>query len=167
MRQPVVASTLDGVVFGEANPEQQVRCYQLAAMAFGPPLSEADYVEREEYLGQRPLARNKGWRIWCLSLAEDPSEVLATCKTIRKDLVVRDSDGSREEQAYCIASVFTNPRYRGHGFASLLMKHVAEWMDGPGSAAASMLYTIVGDVRTRKQTILFDAYGSNIAIVLR
>lgn len=138
------------VVFGEANPEQRIQCFKLAAAAFGLPLSEEDYIKREEYLGDRPLTRNKGWRIWCLSLAEDPNKVLATCKTMHRDLLVRDPDGTHKHQAYCISSVVTDTQYRGHGLASQLLKHVAEWLDGPGNAVASMLYTIVGDVRIIK-----------------
>lgn len=138
------------VVFGEATPEQQVQCFKLAATAFGAPLSEEDYIQREEYLGQRPLTRNKGWRIWSLSSAEDPSQVLATCKTMHRDLLVRDAEGTRTRQAYCISSVVTSSQHRGLGLASQLLKHVAEWLDGPGDAVASMLYTIVGDVRAIK-----------------
>ena len=51
-----------------------------------------------------------------------------------------------EGDGYCIASVITNPDYRKAGLASVLMGHVAEWMDGPGGGTASMLYTSIGDV---------------------
>jgi hypothetical protein len=60
------STTLEGpddsinVNFSEATTEQRLQCCKLAAMAFGAPLSETDYVEREEYLSQRPLARDKG-----------------------------------------------------------------------------------------------------------
>jgi GNAT superfamily N-acetyltransferase len=31
--------------------------------------------------------------------------------------------------------------YRGHGLASIMLQHAAQWLDGPGDAAASILYS--------------------------
>lgn len=134
------------IVFGEATPEQQIQCCKLVSAAFGSPLSEEDFLEREKHLGQQPLTRNHGWRCWCLSPPNKPNHVLATCKTIRRNLLVRDASGSREQQGYCISSVVTDSRYRQLGLASFLLKRVAEWMDGPGDGIASMLYCSIGNV---------------------
>lgn len=144
-----------GSTFGEAtDPAQRVVCYDLAAAAFGAPLSGPEYREREEHLGGRPLLRDGGWRFWCLASAADPLLVYATCKTIRRDLLVRDGAGADEnggdgdvriEPGYCIAAVVTDDRFRGYGLAAALLRHVAEWLDAPGRCYASMLYTIVGD----------------------
>jgi GNAT superfamily N-acetyltransferase len=147
-------TTLDGpdgpmtVVFGDATPEQWHQCCKLAATTFSSPLSQADYLEREEYLSQRPLARDKGQRIWCLSRVDNPAHVVTTCQTMHRNLLIGVENGSSEAQGYCITKVVTDARYRRHGLASLLLSHVAEWMDGPGRAAASMLYTGISNVRT-------------------
>lgn len=135
------------VTMSEATPQQQQQCYKLAAAAFASPLSQEDYLKREQFLESRPLTRNNGCRLWCVYLADGVEEVLATCKTIDRDLLIKTSDGISEGGGYCIASVVTDPRYRNSGLASLLLRYVGDWMDGPGKAAASMLYTSIGNVR--------------------
>ncbi|CAO2651103.1 Nn.00g094000.m01.CDS01 [Neocucurbitaria sp. VM-36] len=131
----------EDVLFGEANPDQRVECYKLAAAAFGPVLSEADFIERETVLSDQPLTRNGGCRVWCLYRANESSQVLSTCRTIRRTILFKDSHGVREGTGYCIASVVTNPEYRGQGLASLLLQNVTQWLDEPGRAAVSMLYS--------------------------
>ncbi|KAK6088010.1 hypothetical protein SCUP234_01076 [Seiridium cupressi] len=151
-----MTSTINGpdgsidVEFGEATFEQRAQCCKLAAIEFGAPLTTFDYLEREQYLGDLALTRNNGWRFWCLYLATNLEVVLATCKTIRRDIIVRDAKGVREERGYCIASVVTNPQFRGRGLASLLLEQIAAWIDGPGDAYASMLYTSIGDFYARR-----------------
>ncbi|KAK3936499.1 hypothetical protein QBC46DRAFT_269457, partial [Diplogelasinospora grovesii] len=138
-----------GCVFGEATRPQRLLCYKLAATSFRYPLSTADHVEmEEEFLSQRPLTSGKGWRFWCLADAADPeARVLATCKTLHKDMLVRECASGRpaeRRQIYCVATVIVDERYRGRGLATFLLREVAR-MDGPGGAAASMLYSSVGN----------------------
>ena len=140
------------VVVSEASPTQRLPCRKLGAVPFGAPLqNEADYVQLDEYLGAVPLTRDDGWRFWCLALTADPARVLATCKTVRRRLLVRDADvdagAVRERRAYCLASVVTDPEYRGYGLATLLLRRVAAWMDGPGGGVACLLYTSIKEVR--------------------
>jgi GNAT superfamily N-acetyltransferase len=166
------STTLEGpdgsinVNFSEATTEQRLQCCKLAATAFAAPLSETDYIEREEYLSQRPLARDKGLRFWCLALAEDPAQVLATCKTIYRDILIRDTNGSQQEKCFCVASVVTDSKFRRYGLATLLLKEVVKWMDRLGDAAASMLYTSIGDVRTSLMGRLFFVHCSDMIVVL-
>ena len=146
------------VVFGEANDEQSLlQCRKLAAAAFGAPLSEQDYLEREAYLDQQPLTRRGGWQTWCLRMsttAEPPvGQVVAACTTIQRSLLVREGEEGKgvdgvvdEKKGYCIASVVAHPGFRGKGLASALLEHLGRWLDGPGGAAASMLYTSIGNV---------------------
>lgn len=134
------------IAFGGATPAQLVACRKLAGVEFGTPLAEEDYIEHEQYLGRKPLVKDKGWRVWCLSPTHDPSEVLATCKTIPRELLVSRASETGSHTAYCIASVVTNPRYRGQGLASRLLELVAGWLDGPGDAIASILYSSKVDV---------------------
>ncbi|XXG95024.1 hypothetical protein Hte_001284 [Hypoxylon texense] len=154
------------VIFSEATtPAGRVRCAKLASTAFGKSLSADGYLEREAYLSDLPLARGGGWRSWSLTRADDPDLVLATCKTLRRDLLVRDPGGAAlERQGYCICSVVTDSRYRGRGLASVLLRHVAEWLDGAGDAAASMLYSDVGEFYVSKGWNVLDAFQSTVAV---
>jgi GNAT superfamily N-acetyltransferase len=133
---PIVA------VFGEANSEQRLACYKLGATAFLPPLTPAQYIEREEFVSTLPLSQDNGSRIWCVYREDDPNRVVSTCRTIDRDLIVRDAHGvTRRERGYCIASVVSDQEYRERGLASFLLEQVAEWMDGPGQGVADFLYT--------------------------
>ncbi|KAI6084793.1 hypothetical protein F4821DRAFT_164740 [Hypoxylon rubiginosum] len=154
------------IVFSEATTApERIRCSTLASTAFGKSLSAAEYLEREEYLGNLPLARGAGWRVWSLRSANDPNLVFAMCKTLHRDLLVRDIDGIiSQEQGYCICSVITDSRYRGRGLASVLLKNVAEWLDGPGNAKASMLYSDIGDFYVSKGWDVLDAFQSTLTV---
>ncbi|KAI1363139.1 hypothetical protein F5Y08DRAFT_252686 [Xylaria arbuscula] len=151
------------VVFGEATPEQLLRSRQLAGAEFGKPLTIEDYVETEKYLAQKPLVSDGGWQIWCLSLAQKPHEVLAACKTIHREVLVRDMSGIHRQSAYCIATVVTDPRYRGQGLQSRLLQYVSSWLDGPGNAVASMLYTSIGDFYDRRGWKMLPAYQATLS----
>lgn len=135
------------VAVGEATPEQQLECCKLAGTAFAAPLSQGQYVELEDYLGSLPLDVANGRRYWCLFPTNNPNCILATLKTLHRFILVKNGQAAPSEgDGYCIASVITNPDYRKSGLASVLMEHVAEWMDGAGAGMASMLYTSIGDV---------------------
>ncbi|KAI0436942.1 hypothetical protein F4803DRAFT_540510 [Xylaria telfairii] len=138
------------VLFREATPEQVIPCRKLAGAEFRKPLAIDSYLKQEEYLDQKPLVRDRGWRMWCLSLADHPAEVLASCRTIPREVLIRDVSGTSRRNAYCIAAVVTNSQYRNQGFASRLLEFVSQWLDGPGDAAASILYTSIGDFYDRR-----------------
>lgn len=155
------------VTMGEATPQQRQQCYKLAAAAFASPISQDDFLKREKFLEDRPLTRNNGWRLWCVYLSDSPDKVLATCKSIDRDLLLKTSHGISEGRGYCIAGVVTDPRYRKCGLASLLLCYVGDWMDGPGQAAASMLYTSIGNVRNSPSELADDMAKSDVQQVLR
>jgi len=134
-------------VFGEATAEQKLECYKLGATGFQYPLTTEQYIEREQFVDTLPLTRGTGWRFWCLYNKEQPKQILSTCKTIVRDLIIRDASGIRRERGYCIASVVSDSAHRGHGLASFLLKQVAEWMDGPGQGAVSFVYSRLSSVR--------------------
>ncbi|KAI1383600.1 uncharacterized protein F4822DRAFT_421111 [Hypoxylon trugodes] len=155
-------------VFSEATtPEQRLRGARLAATAFGKSLSQEGYLKRDEFLSKAPLASGpKGWHIWNLTVADDPEHVIAMCKTMHRDLLLREGvePTVRQEQGYCVCSVVTDSRYRGRGLASVLLKSVAEWIDGPGGAAASMLYSDVGDFYVSKGWDILDAFQTVMTV---
>ncbi|KAI2614017.1 uncharacterized protein GGS25DRAFT_516871 [Hypoxylon fragiforme] len=156
------------IVLSEATtPESRSRCFKLASTAFGKSLTPDQYVEREAQLDQHPLTRDGGWRFWYLAAADEPEHVLAMCKTMHRDLLVRDARGggaARREQGYCIASVVTDAAYRGLGLAPVLLKNVAEWMDGPGGATASILYSDIGEFYVSKGWDLLPALQSTLSV---
>ncbi|KAI0897080.1 hypothetical protein F4806DRAFT_464104 [Annulohypoxylon nitens] len=159
------------VLFSEAvTPKSRLQCSKLAGTAFGKSLSKAQFLEREALLVAHPLAADTGLRFWSLTLAEanagddKEAKVLALCKTLHRDLLIRVGEGTRREQGYCICSVVTSDEYRGRGLASVLLKKVAEWMDGEGAAAASMLYSDVGDFYVSKGWDILDAFQSTLAV---
>lgn len=134
------------VALGEATHEQILPWCGIVTAAFAPSFPGSAFLAQEQCLSQHPLTLNQGTRFWCVYLAEDPKTLLAVAKTVRRQFLIRDSESVHEETGYCIGYVGTHPDYRRLGLASLLIKHVAEWLDGPADAAASMLYTSVGDV---------------------
>ena len=138
--------------FNEATPSQRKLCYDLASTWSNKPLSPADYIDREAFLSTQPLTAGTGWRFWCVTPEDEPAKVLATCKTLHRDMLVKTEDGRvRKEQGYCIATVVTDQRYRRHGLATFLLREVAAWLDGPGGAVASMLYSDVGKVSVQSR----------------
>lgn len=81
------------VNFSEATPGQLTKYRKLASAEFGRHLflkKKEDYLEHELYLDQKPLVGDHEWRTWCLSPAYDSNEVLATCRTIPRDILFRD-----------------------------------------------------------------------------
>ncbi|KAI1300891.1 hypothetical protein F5Y03DRAFT_221332 [Xylaria venustula] len=151
------------ITFGEATPEQLLQCRYIAAAEFGQPLTKEDYVKLEELLAQKPLATDKGLRVWCLSLTHDPAQVLTTCKTLPREYLIHDMSGVSRQKAYCIAAVATDPRYRGQGLASRLLEFVAAWLDAPGNAVASFLYTSIGDFYNRRGWKKVPAYLATLS----
>lgn len=132
------------VVFGEASPEQRVECFKQAGRTFVRSVPEDLWVAAEKQLEQLPLLREKGCRHWCLYRADAPNDIASSLRTIRREVLIRDGDRVRQETGYDISMVATDPKYRGHGLASFLMRKVGDWADGPGAAPVTALYTSVG-----------------------
>jgi GNAT superfamily N-acetyltransferase len=111
--------------------------------AWGPPLSVADYVVREQRLRGHPWARAelKSWL-----LCADNGEALASCETYRTDSFLRRADGTLEPgDSFAIASVFTEERLRGKGYATRLMDLLAAELERTSPRAHSaLLFSDVG-----------------------
>ncbi|KAH6618902.1 hypothetical protein C7974DRAFT_401111 [Boeremia exigua] len=128
-------------LFGEATVDQQIACYTLASTAWGSYLDEDEVIAREKYLAAEALARDGGCRIWCLYRQDDHDQILSTCRTIRRSFLFREAGNTRQLEGCCISSVYTALLYQGHGLASYMLHNVAQWLDGPGEAFVSMLYS--------------------------
>lgn len=125
------------------------------ASDWGKALSLADYIEREETLcTASSLACDGGLTHWVLvdkDLPADQRPILGSCESIRKRTLLKSADSDEVKEAIChgIGSVFCYPEYRGHGYASRMMRELGEvlktWQgteDVP--VAFSTLYSDIG-----------------------
>ncbi|CZT11634.1 uncharacterized protein RAG0_15707 [Rhynchosporium agropyri] len=141
------------IYFGEAKDEQILSCHGLAGVAFGQPLSSADYIKREDFMMR--LASKQGeqrwWRIWCAFLGEYPGQVLASCKTTRRDMLMKEPSTGKvyDHLEHCISSVVVESAHRGLGIGAYLLAGIKYWLDTEGEVALSMLYSSKEDFYLR------------------
>jgi GNAT superfamily N-acetyltransferase len=123
--------------------------YRVTAEAWGkgPGVTLDRYVERELALRAHAYGAT-ALSTWVLVADEDenedaaPGEVLASLETLRSPLWVA---GERRGFGYGIASVFTEARFRGRGYASRLLPAVIARIASEDAAApAFMLFSDVG-----------------------
>ncbi|WP_224247114.1 GNAT family N-acetyltransferase [Hyalangium gracile] len=111
--------------------------------AWGKLLTPEKYLERELRLRAHPWARSvlKTW----LLCAEDGA-VLASCESYRMDSFLRGPDGAPSPgDSFGIASVFTEERLRGRGYATRLMDLVAAELERASPRVHSaLLFSDVG-----------------------
>ncbi|ROV91686.1 hypothetical protein VMCG_09235 [Cytospora schulzeri] len=130
------------LVLAESTKSELQHVWSLHHPMWGPALRLEDYLAREEFLMTVPLAKNGGVTHWILTDRNAPPDhrpIYASCESLRKRALASrpGPDGPALLQdgiAHGIASVFTNPEYRGKGYASRMMKELgprlAEWSEG-------------------------------------
>ncbi|KAI9801815.1 MAG: hypothetical protein M1825_003188 [Sarcosagium campestre] len=121
----------------------------------------SSYIRRERFLANQNLTRDDGLTSWILVDASEPTTthrtILSSCETIRKEALVayRDSDGEttdvKDGLCHGVASVFTPPDLRGHGYAGRMMRELKlilkEWQsDSKQEVLFSVLYSDIGKV---------------------
>ncbi|KAL2760185.1 hypothetical protein ACRALDRAFT_205811 [Sodiomyces alcalophilus JCM 7366] len=139
---PVASSSL---VLTHPTPTERVACWKATHPQWGTALDLDDYLHREAYLQTVPMARNGGITSWIVTDPSSPPDarpILSACESIRKRCLVASPDGSVQEAlAHGVASVFTSPEHRGHGYASrmlaLLGAQLASWQGSPYSPSSS------------------------------
>lgn len=120
-----------------ANDNEKIERDRLAFDAWGKPLSMDQFLERERRLRQCPWAAGR-MQTW---VAEEDGAIVSSCETFRMDSRLKGDRGS----TYGIASVYTEQRFRGRGFASqMLARVVAEIETRDRRAQAFILYSEVG-----------------------
>ncbi|KFA71614.1 hypothetical protein S40288_03671 [Stachybotrys chartarum IBT 40288] len=162
MASPPIA--LSDLVFASASPSQRLSSWTLNGTSWAAPLSVPAYVARELTLSATALASHARSGYWVLHRRDDPEDVVAGCETTAKQLLVADAQGSRVVDAYAIASVFTDPKYRGLGLASFMLRELQGVVDGEAEAGAlysdigRVFYTKLGwrDFRSPQVTITLD-----------
>ncbi|KAH8083343.1 hypothetical protein BXZ70DRAFT_1002512 [Cristinia sonorae] len=99
------------------------------------------YVQRDVIMDEHEHAVHDRLITWVLAPRDDPStlDFMCSCETFRRDsIVIQSSSGAEDNRAedvigYGIASVYTPPSKRKHGYASRMMS-LLHWVLAPHSA---------------------------------
>lgn len=141
LRELPSASSPD-LVLAESTKAELQHVWALHHPMWGPALKLEDYLNREKFLMAVPLAKNGGVTHWILTDKNgtpDDRPIYASCESLRKRALASrvGANGQvviQDGIAHGIASVFTNPTYRGKGYASRMMADLGpklkEWSEG-------------------------------------
>ncbi|KAK2627685.1 hypothetical protein QTJ16_002331 [Diplocarpon rosae] len=133
-------------------PEEQLETWKLNSVNWGTALPLPDYLERERYLTTVPLAKDGGMTHWILverGLPPNKRPILASCESLRKPVLVAKGGIIREGITHGVGSVFGQPKFRGKGYATRMLKELAPvlktWQVGPTDTVPfSILYSDIG-----------------------
>jgi len=147
------------LILTQPTDAERRRTWSATHPLWGPALAHEDYVNREVYLGTVPLAKNGGLTQWILtdpSLPPDERPILSSCETLRKRALRTRPDGSVVDGiAHGIGAVFTDPQFRGRGYANRMMRDLGPrlraWQGedkkpthAPDDILFSVLYSDIG-----------------------
>ncbi|KUJ06843.1 uncharacterized protein LY89DRAFT_692196 [Mollisia scopiformis] len=136
--------------------EEKVATWSINAANWGKALSEPDYLEREAYLTTVPLAKDNGVTHWILvdrNLPPNERSILASCESLRKPVLVSHNGVVTEGITHGIGSVFSQPKFRGKGYATRMLRELAPilktWQTDPNipgreTCPFSILYSDIG-----------------------
>ncbi|KAL5330322.1 hypothetical protein ACEPPN_003849 [Leptodophora sp. 'Broadleaf-Isolate-01'] len=137
-------------------PEEKLETWNLNSVNWGTALPLPDYIERERYLTTVPMAENGGITHWVLvdrDLPPNERPILASCESLRKPVLVSKGGVITEGITHGVGSVFSQPKFRGMGYASRMLKELAPilktWQVDPNipgheSCPFSILYSDIG-----------------------
>ncbi|KAJ1657387.1 hypothetical protein IWQ61_003207 [Dispira simplex] len=155
-----------------ASPEQVVATWRRTHVVWGKKLTVDKYLERERVLSHATFT-GPNLAVYVLVPRSQPDtlDMLAHCDVFKRPCLVYtapatsasaeklDSGDSAESKvvspattgnqptqgdAYSIASVFCPHKYRGHGYASLMMRLVYQHLQSQPNVLVSTLYSDVG-----------------------
>jgi GNAT superfamily N-acetyltransferase len=149
------ASSSSTISLLPATPLERFQCWHINSRSWRAPLSAAQYLSREAFLGRQLLTQDGNISYWiltdtCLSHGKDGARpILASCETLRKDGYLASHGHVEKVVTHGIGSVFCRPEYRGRGYASRMMTELAKrletWQQPKGSEASfSMLWSDIG-----------------------
>jgi len=109
-------------------PEERLATWTLNSVNWGGALSKPDYLEREAYLTTVSLAKDGGVTHWILvdrNLPPNERPILASCESLCKPVLVSKSRVITEGITHGIGSVFSQPMFRGRGYAGRMLRDLA------------------------------------------
>ncbi|KAK3956635.1 hypothetical protein QBC32DRAFT_330531 [Pseudoneurospora amorphoporcata] len=168
-----------------AHPSERPKTWSLTHPMWGPALSHSEYLAREHFMTTLPLAKDGGLTHWILTDTDTNSSqeesngrpVLSSCETLRKHAVAARYDPSSDRVvlsegiSHGIGSVFTDPQYRGKGYANRMMqelgKRLRNWQvvdkkDRPESPSGPPAQENGNTGKREEQTTLFSVLYSDI-----
>ncbi|SPN99864.1 uncharacterized protein DNG_02716 [Cephalotrichum gorgonifer] len=127
-------ATSPSLVLAHPTLAERKHTWTLTQPEWGTALTLEEYLHREEYLTTVPLAKHGGVTHWILTVASAPPDqrpILSSCETLRKRALYSTTappggGGVAEGIAHGVGSVFTDPAYRGKGYASRMLTMVAD-----------------------------------------
>jgi GNAT superfamily N-acetyltransferase len=144
------------LILTQATPLERERVWALHHRKWGGILTLEQYIAREAYLRNVPLQKDGGITHWILTDSTQPDgrPILSSCDTYRKRALSCTPAGELTDGiAHGIGAVFTDPQYRGKGYASRMLKELGPalkaWQAGgqqqpAGTALFSILYSDIG-----------------------
>ncbi|CAK7211280.1 hypothetical protein SBRCBS47491_001069 [Sporothrix bragantina] len=115
--------------------EERKKVWELTHPMWGNALVIDDYLHREDYLTTVPLAMNSGITHWILTdgtLPPNQRPILSSCETLRKHAMAAAASTTAtvvDGVAHGIASVFTDPIYRGKGYAGRMLTELGPQLE--------------------------------------
>ncbi|CAK7245378.1 MAG: hypothetical protein STHCBS139747_006958 [Sporothrix thermara] len=115
--------------------EERKKVWELTHPMWGNALVMDDYLQREAYLTTVPLAMNSGITHWILTdgtLPPNQRPILSSCETLRKHAMAAAASTTPtvvDGVAHGIASVFTDPVYRGKGYAGRMLTELGPQLE--------------------------------------
>lgn len=160
MKRDLPSADSPDLVLAESTLAELQHVWALHHPMWGPALQLDDYLNREQFLMTVPLAKNGGVTHWILTdrnATPDDRPIYASCESLRKQALAGrlGPDGQvviQDGIAHGIASVFTNPAFRGKGYASRMMNDLGpklkKWSEGRqeprgGDEEVSSLFSVL------------------------
>jgi hypothetical protein len=112
----------------------------VTAEAWGTGLSSEAYLRREQRLRALAVPR-LGMRTWLL--VEGTGRILSSCETFTFPSIFRTNGSEAWGQSFGVASVFTEVRLRGRGYATRMLDWLCETLGREKAAHAVVLYSDV------------------------
>jgi GNAT superfamily N-acetyltransferase len=133
-------------------PDELLRIWTLTSDSWKGALSLSQYLSEAVDLLTAPLNVNGGLTHWVLvdsALPPDQRPILSSCETIRKRSLLSCPQGKITETiTHGVASVYSDPKFRGRGYASRMLKDLAillrTWQSEIEKPIASILFSDIG-----------------------
>ncbi|MBL7716011.1 MAG: GNAT family N-acetyltransferase [Bdellovibrionales bacterium] len=104
----------------QANSAEEIERDRKTAEAWGEHLTLEGYLQRESTLRETEFGGGK--RTWLATVSEVPGEVVCSCESYE----TVSWFGGKKVQSLGLASVYTEPKFRGKGYASRMLALVAD-----------------------------------------